>query len=73
MGIFIFNGGVLLKLIFAIGSFYFVQTLIGGIVFQAIPAWLRSHNVDLYTIGLVSLAMIPWTLRVLWAGGGGAL
>ena len=69
MDIFIFNGGVLLKLIFAIGSFYFVQTLIGGIVFQAIPAWLRSHNVDLYTIGLVSLAMIPWTLRVLWAGG----
>ncbi len=69
MGIFIFNGGVLLKIIFAIGSFYFVQTLIGGIVFQAIPAWLRSHNVDLYTIGLVSLAMIPWTLRVLWAAG----
>lgn len=58
-----------MKTISVIAVFYLVQTLVGGIAFQAVPAWLRSQRVELDIIGLVSLAMIPWSLRVFWASG----
>ena len=36
-------------------------------IYQLIPAWLRSEQVDLKTIGLFSLVGIPYTWKFLWS------
>ncbi len=38
-----------------------------GLVWIAIPDWLRSSGVDLKIVGLVTLTQAPWTFKVLWA------
>lgn len=37
------------------------------VLIQFIPAWLRDSNVDLKTIGLFSLLMLPYTWKFIWA------
>jgi len=36
-------------------------------IYHLIPAWLRSEQVDLKTIGLFSLVGIPYTYKFLWS------
>jgi PAT family beta-lactamase induction signal transducer AmpG len=38
-----------------------------GLVWIAIPDWLRSSGVDLSIVGLVTLTQAPWTFKVMWA------
>jgi PAT family beta-lactamase induction signal transducer AmpG len=38
-----------------------------GIVWIAIPDWLRSAGVDIRVVGLITLAQAPWTFKFLWA------
>jgi PAT family beta-lactamase induction signal transducer AmpG len=38
-----------------------------GLVWIALPAWLKYRGVDIRTIGLFTLAQAPWTLKFLWA------
>lgn len=38
-----------------------------GLVWIAIPDWLRSAGVDLRFIGLVTLVQAPWSFKVLWS------
>ena len=37
------------------------------VLVQLIPAWLRSEGVDLKSIGLLSLATVPYAWKFLWA------
>ncbi len=37
------------------------------LLFQMVPAWLRSNQVDLATIGLFALVGIPYTWKFLWS------
>lgn len=37
------------------------------LLFNLVPAWLRSEHVDLKTIGLFSLIQFPYTWKFLWA------
>jgi PAT family beta-lactamase induction signal transducer AmpG len=37
------------------------------VLIQLVPAWLRSHDVDLATIGLFSLVALPYTWKFLWS------
>jgi len=37
------------------------------VLFQLIPAWLRSSGVDLATIGLFALVSLPYTWKFLWS------
>jgi PAT family beta-lactamase induction signal transducer AmpG len=37
------------------------------VLIQLVPAWLRSHEVDLVTIGLFSLMSLPYTWKFLWS------
>ena len=46
---------------------YFSQGLPLGFLSQALPALLRSYDVSLEKIGLVSLVAVPWALKFLWA------
>ncbi len=37
------------------------------VLYQLIPAWLRTEGVDLSTIGVLSLVSMPYTLKFLWS------
>ncbi len=37
------------------------------VLIQLVPAWLRSHEIDLATIGLFSLVSLPYTWKFLWS------
>lgn len=37
------------------------------ILFSLVPAWLRTENVDLGTIGLFALIQIPYTWKFIWS------
>lgn len=57
----------LLALFMAASGIYTAQSLVGGLTFLGVPAVLRAENVALDRIGLVSLAMLVWALKFLWA------
>ncbi len=38
-----------------------------GLVWYAIPDWMRSIGVDIRIVGLFTLAQAPWTLKVIWS------
>ncbi len=38
-----------------------------GLVWYAIPDWMRDVGVDIRIVGLFNLAQIPWAFKVLWA------
>ena len=38
-----------------------------GLVWIAIPDWMRSTGVDLRVVGLITLAQAPWTFKFLWS------
>ncbi|MEE9219633.1 MAG: MFS transporter [Acidobacteriota bacterium] len=38
-----------------------------GLVWIAIPDWLRSAGVDIRLIGLVTLTQAPWSFKLLWS------
>jgi MFS transporter (putative signal transducer) len=55
------------RLLVAAGGVYTAQSLVGGLTFLGLPAVLRAENVALDRIGLVSLVMLVWVLKFLWA------
>jgi PAT family beta-lactamase induction signal transducer AmpG len=38
-----------------------------GLVWVAIPDWMRDIGVDIRVVGLFTLAQAPWTFKLLWA------
>ncbi|MBC2886360.1 MFS transporter [Ochrobactrum sp. CM-21-5] len=50
-----------------IGGLYVAQSVIGGITWSGLPAIMRESGVPLDRIGLVSLIILPWALKFLWA------
>ncbi len=38
-----------------------------GLVWIAIPDWLRAQGVDIRLVGLFTLAQAPWTFKFLWS------
>ena len=38
-----------------------------GLVWIAIPDWMRRSGVDLRVVGLITLAQAPWTFKILWS------
>ena len=38
-----------------------------GLVWYAIPDWMRDIGIDIEVVGLLTLAQAPWTFKVLWA------
>ena len=37
-----------------------------GLVWIAIPAWMRSSGVDIRIVGLITLAHAPWSCKQRW-------
>ena len=38
-----------------------------GLVWIAIPDWMRDIGVDIRIVGLFNLAQLPWTFKILWS------
>ena len=38
-----------------------------GLVWIAIPDWMRRAGVDIRVVGLITLAQVPWTFKFLWS------
>jgi PAT family beta-lactamase induction signal transducer AmpG len=38
-----------------------------GLVWYAIPDWMRSVGVDIRVVGLLTLAQAPWAFKVMWS------
>lgn len=38
-----------------------------GLVWIAIPTWLKQAGVDIRVVGLLTLAQAPWSFKVLWS------
>lgn len=53
--------------LFWVALLYFAEGFPFGLVFDAFPVYFRFHGVSLATIGLLSLAGLPWTVKFLWA------
>jgi MFS transporter (putative signal transducer) len=51
----------------AIGGVYVAQSVIGGVTWTGLPGVLRAQDLPLDRIGLVSLLVLPWALKFLWA------
>jgi MFS transporter, PAT family, beta-lactamase induction signal transducer AmpG len=50
-----------------VGLQSFASGLPLGLVWYAVPDWLRDAGVDIQVVGLITLAQAPWTFKVLWA------
>ncbi|MFT8464781.1 MULTISPECIES: MFS transporter [Acetobacter] len=59
----LFNIGVLPS----IWGIYIAQGVLGGLTFAGLPTILRSQHVSLGKIGLLSLVMLIWAIKFLWA------
>ena len=46
---------------------YVAQSVIGGLTWGGLPAVLRDQGLPLDRIGLLSLLIAPWALKVLWS------
>ena len=53
--------------LFWVAVLYFAEGFPFGLVFDAFPVYFRFHHVSLASIGLLSLAGLPWTIKFLWA------
>ncbi len=51
----------------AVALLSFASGLPLGLVWYAIPDWMRSIGVDIRIVGLFSLAQVPWAFKVLWS------
>jgi MFS transporter (putative signal transducer) len=51
----------------AIGGVYIAQSVIGGVTWTGLPGVMRAQGLPLDHIGLVSLLVLPWALKFLWA------
>ena len=51
----------------AIGGVYVAQSVIGGLTWSGLPGVLRAQGLPLDRIGLLSLLVLPWALKFLWA------
>ena len=50
-----------------IAGIYTIQSTAGAITFQGVPVVLRAAGAPLDHIGLISLFMLPWAVKFLWA------
>ena len=51
----------------AVALLSFASGLPLGLVWFAIPDWMRDIGVDIRVVGLFSLAQAPWAFKVLWS------
>jgi PAT family beta-lactamase induction signal transducer AmpG len=51
----------------AVSLLSFASGLPLGLVWYAIPDWMRDIGVDIRVVGLLTLAQAPWSFKVIWS------
>ncbi|SMO90350.1 MFS transporter [Paracoccus laeviglucosivorans] len=51
----------------SLGGLYVSQSVLGGFMWTALPAYLRSQGMALDHLGFLSLLVLPWALKMLWS------
>jgi MFS transporter (putative signal transducer) len=54
-------------LVASLGGVYVAQSVIGGVTWTGLPAVMRNEGLPLDRIGLLSLIILPWAFKFLWA------
>lgn len=54
-------------LVASLGGVYVAQSVIAGVTWTGLPAVMRNEGLPLDRIGLLSLIILPWALKFLWA------
>lgn len=55
------------RLIVGLGGLYVAQSIIGAMIFAGLPAVMRQSGASLNEIAFTLLAVLPWSLKFLWA------
>lgn len=55
------------RLIVGLGGLYVAQSIIGSMIFAGLPAVMRQTGASLNEIAFTLLAVLPWSLKFLWA------
>lgn len=55
------------RLLALLAGVYTIQSTIGAISFQAMPAILRDAGYSTDVVGMIYLLMLPWVFKFLWA------
>lgn len=55
------------RLIVGLGGLYVAQSVIGSMIFAGLPAVMRQGGASLNEIAFTLLAVLPWSLKFLWA------
>ncbi|MDR6434752.1 MFS transporter [Brucella pseudogrignonensis] len=55
------------RLIIGLGGLYVAQSIIGSMIFAGLPAVMRQSGASLNEIAFTLLAVLPWSLKFLWA------
>lgn len=55
------------RLLALLAGVYTIQSTIGAVTFQAMPAILRDAGYSTELVGLIYLLMLPWVFKFLWA------
>lgn len=53
--------------VLGVGGLYVAQSVIGGVTWTGLPAVMRDQGLSLDGVGLLSLIVLPWALKFLWA------
>ena len=55
------------RVIVGLGGLYVAQSVIGSMIFAGLPAVMRQGGASLSEIAFTLLAVVPWSLKFLWA------
>lgn len=55
------------RTIVGLGGLYVAQSIIGSMIFAGLPAVMRQEGASLNEIAFTLLAVLPWSLKFLWA------
>jgi MFS transporter, putative signal transducer len=55
------------RTIVGLGGLYVAQSVIGSMIFAGLPAVMRQEGASLNEIAFTLLAVLPWSLKFLWA------
>ncbi|WP_134680489.1 MFS transporter [Paracoccus ravus] len=50
-----------------LGGLYVTQSILGGFIWSALPAFMRAQGMALEHLGFLSLLVLPWALKFLWS------
>lgn len=61
------GGATPTRIVIGIGGLYVAQSVVGGVIFQGLPAVMRQSGASLNDIAFILLTVLPWSFKFLWS------